>query len=136
MLKVYMETTRIIVDDKHYHLVSHREVALDTEPTEIVLLDNASFEEVCTYLSEHHPFTMRHIQTRRPLGRIKSEIHIEDMYSHNPVVYKHFDKLTYKTSYTEHKSVTLNWIMEHLSADQCIQYLKDRGMTACPIKED
>lgn len=35
----------------------------------------------------------------------------------------------------EKKNVTLEWIMEHLSADKAIQFLKERGMAVCPIKQ-
>lgn len=35
----------------------------------------------------------------------------------------------------EKKDVTLEWIMGHLSADKAIQFLKERGMAVCPIKQ-
>lgn len=35
----------------------------------------------------------------------------------------------------EKKNVTIEWIMEHLSADKAIQFLKERGMAVCPIKQ-
>ena len=49
------------------------------------------------------------------------------------VRYRRFNTMSYKIVYEEWKDVTLQWIIEHLSADQCIQYLKDRGMNTCPI---
>jgi hypothetical protein len=29
--------------------------------------------------------------------------------------------------------ITMNELFEDFSADECIKYLKERGMTACPI---
>jgi hypothetical protein len=49
------------------------------------------------------------------------------------VVYTHFNTLSYKTEAEEWTDVTLDWIIKNLSADECIQYLKERGMAACPI---
>ena len=45
-----------------------------------------------------------------------------------------FEKFSYKFVYTEWKGCTLEWIMKHASADQIIQYMKERGMTACPMQ--
>lgn len=42
--------------------------------------------------------------------------------------------LSYKLVYKEVKYATLDWISEHLTADEAIQYFKERGMTVCPIK--
>ena len=42
--------------------------------------------------------------------------------------------ISYKLIFREKKDVTLEWIMEHLSAEKAIQYFKERGMSICPIK--
>jgi hypothetical protein len=46
--------------------------------------------------------------------------------------YYNFDSITIERHY-EPYDVTLNELFEDFSADECIQYLKDRGMAACPI---
>lgn len=47
--------------------------------------------------------------------------------------YETFNSISYKDVYKEDSSVSLDWIMKHCSAEQAIQYLKERGITACPI---
>ena len=49
------------------------------------------------------------------------------------VIYKHFDTISYKQEYVEWTDVPLEWIINHLPAEQTIQYLKERGITACPM---
>lgn len=46
--------------------------------------------------------------------------------------YYSFDSLTIEKHY-EPYDITLNELFRQYSADECIQYLKDRGMTTCPI---
>lgn len=46
--------------------------------------------------------------------------------------YYNFDSITIERHY-EPYDITLNELFEYYSADECIQYLKERGMTACPI---
>lgn len=46
-----------------------------------------------------------------------------------------FTSLSIKKITEENKDVTLDWIMEHLSAEKTIQYLKERGLNICPIKQ-
>lgn len=46
--------------------------------------------------------------------------------------YYDFDSITIEKHY-EPYDVSLNELFEEYSADECIQYLKERGMTTCPI---
>ena len=46
--------------------------------------------------------------------------------------YYNFDPITVERHY-EPYDVTLNELFEDYSADECIQYLKERGMNTCPI---
>lgn len=41
--------------------------------------------------------------------------------------------VSYKIIYRERECVSIDWITKHLTAEQAIQYFKDRGMTVCPI---
>lgn len=49
------------------------------------------------------------------------------------VNYRHFNTISYKREYEEWKDVTLEWIIKNLSAEETIQYLKERGITTCPM---
>ena len=48
---------------------------------------------------------------------------------------KDFTSLSIRRISEEDKGVTLEWIMEHLSAEKTIQYLKERGLNICPIRQ-
>lgn len=46
--------------------------------------------------------------------------------------YYDFDSITIEKCY-EPYNITLDELIKDYSADQCIQYLKERGITTCPI---
>lgn len=84
----------------------------------------------CEYLSKHF---INGLWIANPLLCRKPIIRICPSSSWEPISYKKFNTLSYKLKYTEWTDVTLEWIMKHLSVDQCIQYLKERGIMACPV---
>lgn len=47
--------------------------------------------------------------------------------------YYTFKVISYKRDFKECPKFTLAEIFKNFPADQCIQYLKERGMTACPM---
>jgi hypothetical protein len=94
------------------------------------VLDNLSFDEVHEYLSQNH---LSGVWNDSTFFRNKPTIRVSYNDAWDDVEYRNFDKMSYKREFEEWKYVSLDWIMKHLSADQCIQYLKERGMTACPI---
>jgi hypothetical protein len=57
----------------------------------------------------------------------------DETFTYNDVEYKHFKSISYMQTYEERKDVSLEWIIKHLPADQAIQYLKERGITTCPM---
>lgn len=48
---------------------------------------------------------------------------------------KDFTSLSIRRIAEEDKGVTLEWIMEHLSAEKTIQYLIERGLNICQIRQ-
>lgn len=131
MLKIYHVFDYISIDDADWRMVGiygWRES--DDELESKLILDGLTFDEVREYLSRNYLDGVYNDQTlfrHKPIIRVN----YSDAWEH--VIYHHFDKLSYKRKFEEWKNVSLNWLMEHLSADQCIQYLKDRGMAVCPI---
>ena len=77
---------------------------------------------------------------RLPTPAIKTDItmfrgrpYVEIVYEWDKVDrYYSFDSLTIERHY-EPYDITLDELFKEYSADECIQYLKERGMTACPI---
>jgi len=134
MLKIYDVYTYVSIDGAEWcevsdlftdaHRVSDKEL-IDETP-----LNNASFSEAYEYLLAHNSFPLRAEIT---LFSHKPQISIRYCGTCDWAHYKKFSTLSLKIEFRENKYVTLDWIMRHLSADQCIQYMKERGMTACPI---
>lgn len=89
-----------------------------------------SFEECCDYLKEHKLIGVSQYKN------ILKKQRIIIMYSWSYDTrenYKNFDSLEYKITFKEAPHVTLKEIFTHFPADKCIQYLKERGITTCPM---
>lgn len=131
MLKVYNVTDYISIDGKPWREIACGNIASDKELESQLILDNLSFDEVREYLQQHN---LTGIWNDSTFFRKKPTIKIYCAYNMwDPIIYKNFNTLSYKREYKEWSNVSLDWIMKNLSADECIQYLKERGMTACPI---
>lgn len=71
------------------------------------------------------------VKTDTTLFRKRPYVEIE--YSWDKVDrHYNFDSIIIERHY-EPYDITLNELIKEYSADECIQYLKERGMTACPI---
>lgn len=130
MLKVYTLKSYVSINGEDWQRVDCSSyIMTDNNPTEKVMLNNATFDECYKYVSQH---PLDGIYLSSTFFKNKPIIYINDrhLYEHR---YDHFDTISYKYVYKEWKDVPLNYIMEHFSADKCIQYLKERGMSACPI---
>ena len=132
MLKIYSVTSYVSIDGTFWREVGlHNEyVALNEKPENKLFFTGISFDELYEYLSSNY---LCGIKSDTTLFRSKPLIKIQYSDAWDPVYYKHFDRLLYKMEYKECDNLSLDWIMKNLSADECIQYLKDRGMTTCPI---
>lgn len=47
--------------------------------------------------------------------------------------YYKFNTISYRRVFEERTNITLSEIFKHFPADQVIQYLKERGITTCPM---
>ena len=130
MLKVYTVKSYVSINGEDWwHIGCDGHIITDDNPTEKILLDNATFDECFEYIKDHH---LDGIYLDYTLFRNKPIIYIGKTFP-DPLRYDHFDTISYKYVYKEWENVSLNYIMEHFSADKCIQYLKERGMSACPM---
>lgn len=131
MLKIYNVTDYVSIDGANWRTVGGYGYKVANEkPTDTLILDNMSFSEAYEYLSQNH---LSGVCKDCTLFRNKPLIRVSYNDAWDYVQYRHFNTMSYKREYSEWKNVSLNWIIEHLSADDCIQYLKDRGITTCPI---
>lgn len=89
-----------------------------------------TFEDAHEYLSNNE---LDGIWADKTFFRKKPIICARYADAFDDVTYKHFQFVSYKTEYVEWVGVPLDWIINNLPADQAIQYLKERGITACPM---
>ena len=131
MLKVYRVKYYVSVDGGEWRQVGNSGYSItDKELSELVIIDNASFVDAREFLKNTPCFGVYNNETffrHKPIIMIKYNDALEQ------VVYRNFNTLSYKIVYKEWTNVSMQWLIEHASADQCIQYLKERGMTSCPM---
>ena len=131
MLKIYHINHCVSIDGTEWRKVGDTGYCVsDEDLNEKISFENLSFEGACEYLSKHF---INGLWIDNPLLCRKPIIRICPSSSWEPISYKKFKTLSYKLKDTEWTDVTLEWIMKHLSVDQCIQYLKERGIMACPV---
>lgn len=136
MLKIYKVRNYVSIDGADWRKVVWSwfiptECKTSDEPleTEYILCD-ASFDKAREYLQNNDLDGMFNSNT---YWRETPIICVRYDDAQDIVNYKHFNTISYKTEYEEWKDVTLEWIIKTLPADQTIQYLKERGITTCPM---
>ena len=133
MLKVYEIIDSVSVDGKDWcRLRSCRHIIIDESEKDAmtITLENMSFDAMYEYLSHKY---LSGVWASETYFRHKPIIKIDYVGSLDPSPYKKFKQMSYKRKLKEWKNVSLEWIMKNASADQCIQYLKERGINTCPI---
>lgn len=138
MLKVYKVYNYISIDGTAWRRVvrswmrpTERKISDKPLETQHILCD-ASFDEAYHYLHNHR-VDGAYDSSNYCIGKITPIIRVRYKDAHDDVNYRRFDTMSYKIEYEEWKDVTLKWIMENLPADTAIQYLKERGITTCPM---
>ena len=126
MLKGYKVKTDISVNDGPKKRILHIGRGLTEEELPRIVTTTWSFQDC---FDKQLPTPA--IKTGTTLFFERPYVEVE--YSWSDVDrYYNFDSITIERHY-EPYDVTLNELFEEFSADECIQYLKDRGMTTCPI---
>jgi hypothetical protein len=133
MLKVYKIIDSVSVDGANWRTVGgygYKIIDESEKDTTTFSLENMSFDQAYEYLLHNDlcgVWTDKTLFLHRPV----IEVRYNDAWDLVP--YNKFKQMSYKRELKEWNYVTLEWIMRNASAEQCIQYLKERGMTACPI---
>ena len=137
MLKIYNKNHYISINNGPWKQLSAKSTVMLDESevcNERIVYNNLSFEE-CINILKHNHINSIYLTFSETLFLHKRKdiicIHYaDDCWSTD---YTNFDTISYKVTYTENNQYTLSYIMEHFPADMTIQYLKERGMTTCPI---
>ena len=131
MLKIYTLKRWISIDHKDWRQIQYSGDVMrdDALPNENVLVDQMSFDEFYTVLQSE---PMTHIRAGKTVVGKRPKISIDYDFDHT-MHYTHFDTISCKYTYEEVINVSLYNIMREFPAEQTIQYLKERGITACPM---
>ena len=131
MLKIYDVIDYVSVDGSDWRVVGRDGYCCTDEERDVkFILNNASFEEAYEHLSNNQ---QDGIWCGKTYWREKPLIFICYQDAWDSVRYNHFHQMSYKRIYKENNGVHLSWIIKNLPADQTIQYLKERGITTCPM---
>ena len=130
MLKVYTRKYWVSINHKEWEQVwLSRDIMTDNPPSEAIVVDKLSFDEFYALLQNG---SMDHIRAGKTLFRKRPKIVIE--YDYDRIKrHTHFDSISCKVTYEEIKKPTLYSIVRCFPAEDVIQYLKDRGITTCPM---
>jgi hypothetical protein len=131
MLKIYTHKHWVSIDHEEWEQVWWDVDVMkdDSFPNEVILVEQMSFDKFYNILQVQ---PMAHIRAGKTFFRKKPKISIDYDFDHTKH-YTHFDTISYKITYEEVKGTTLYNIMRVFPAEQTIQYLKERGITTCPM---
>lgn len=132
MLKVYFADSYYKVDGEEWGSCGKRGYVMrdDAQPDKQIYLDKAGWDAACA--AELDGLVCgKTIFRKRPyldVSRGWFDDHPRRFY------WGDFKEFSYVVIYTEWTTCPLSWIMEKASAEQTIQYMKERGMTVCPMQ--
>ena len=131
MIKIYTRKRWVSINNKEWVQVWYETDVMrdDADPDEIMLVEQMSFNDFYNVLQAK---PMTHIRVGKTFFRKKPKVLIDYDFDHTKR-YTHFDTISCKVTYEEVKNTSLYNIMRYFSAEQTIQYLKERGITACPM---
>ena len=126
MLKAYKIRTYIAVNDQPKKEVWKIGYGLTEDEVPRIVTTAFSFQD-CFDKQLPTPAITTHKTLIRKKPYVRVEYEWDDAY-----YYYNFDSISIERHY-EPYDITLNELFKRYSAEQVIQYLKERGMTACPI---
>ena len=138
MLKIYTITRYYQLDgqDIWFKVGGTSEVLEDRDglSNEEVIFDAWSWQELIDYFKEHNLYGFDVGQTLFRKYLYLRCYDADDLYGLGANFCQgDFETLTYKRVYTEDKNVSLDHIMKRFPAEQCMQYMKERGLVMCPL---
>ena len=135
MLKVYRVKYYIAIDggewreveDKYDYAYVLRD---DKEPTSQLIIPIMIFTEFYEYIQKHYLYGVSYGKNifGKPYIKVLYDWSWDSWES-----YYSFKTISYKRVFEECTKMTLAEIFDHFPSDQVIQYLKERGMTTCPM---
>lgn len=136
MLKVYKVEYYVSIDDGEWREVEeglHYNYVLkdEAESKEQAILPRAmTFQEFYEYIKSNPLYGVNY--GKNIFGKQYITLMYDWSWDSWESYYK-FNTISYKRVFKECTNMTLSEIFEHFPADKVIQYLKERGITTCPM---
>lgn len=134
MLKVYEVKYYVSIDGGEFRQVEEKwcypYVLRDDNEPKTLFLPAMTFQECYEYIKSKPLYGLSYGKSifGKPYIRIMYDWSWDSWEG-----YYKFKTISYKRVFKECTNMTLAEIFKNFPADQCIQYLKERGMTACPM---
>lgn len=135
MLKVYSVKYYVSIDGGewrklYYGLEQHYELRNEDEPTQQYLIKEMNFDKCYDFLHTHSiPGLSHNVNVWKiPYIRVMYNYDDEETYTQ-----RRLQTISVKRVYTECSYMTLIDIFRRFPADQCVRYLKERGITTGPM---
>ena len=126
MLQAYTVKTYVSINGKPKKEIWNFDYGLTEEELPRIVTTTFSFQDCFDkQLSMQGITTGTTFFRKRPYVRIRYDIDIQ-------LCYYNFDSITIERHY-ELDDITFNKLLNEYPADQCIQYLKEHGITTCPM---
>ena len=130
MLKVYTQHFYVSINGKDWELLwpYDEDIKDESEIKAGITITEFTFEEAVEALKEdYYPG----LELRHTFFRKKPYIHV---YAWPERYICKNDTLKYMVKTEIYEGVGLNYIMKRFSAEDCIKYLKERGLNTCPME--
>lgn len=131
MLKIYYVRKYVSIDNGEWEEVGWRDTYImsNDSPSEKIIFENKSFDECFDFLENH---CIDGLSRSESMFRHKPFINVHYSCNFTKTSYRCFTTISCKQTCTEIE-MTFNDIMEIFSAEQTIEYIKERGLNVCLV---
>lgn len=130
MLKIYCVKKYVSIDNDEWKKFGCNAYRMSNDSSsEKIIFKHKSFDECFKFLESHY---INGLSRSESIFRHKPLINVYYSFNSTEISYKCFNTISCKETYTE-IDMTFDDIMKTFSAEQTIEYIKERGLNVCPV---
>ena len=133
MLKIYRVKKYVSIDNGEWKKIEkfgcNTYIMSNDSSSEKIIFKNKSFDECFEFLGNHY---INGLSRSESIFRHKPLINVCYSCDFTETSYKSFNTISCKETYTE-IDITFDDMMKTFSAEQTIEYIKERGLNVCPV---
>lgn len=130
MLKIYCVKKYVSIDNDEWKKIGCNTYIMSNDSlSEKIIFKHKSFDECFEFLESHY---INGLSRSESIFRHKPLINVYYSFNLTEISYKCFNTISCKETYTE-IDMTFDDIMKIFSAEQTIEYIKERGLNVCPV---